>query len=100
MKFTVSTRHYAPTATCAVPTQPVTACSGLDPELFFPVGESGPVLLQEQEAKAVCRRCPLMDSCLQGALDRGETTGVWGGTSPRDRRTILLREAAARTKTA
>ncbi|MFB7030972.1 MULTISPECIES: WhiB family transcriptional regulator [unclassified Streptomyces] len=99
MKFIVPTR-YAPTSTKAVPARPVAACFGEDPELFFPVGESGPALLQEEEAKGICRRCPLMDSCLQGALDRNETTGVWGGTSPRDRRNIRRRAVASQKKTA
>lgn len=30
-------------------------------------------------AKAVCRTCKLQVSCRQGALDRGEAYGVWGG---------------------
>lgn len=30
-------------------------------------------------AKAVCRTCELQAACLQGALDRGEAYGVWGG---------------------
>ncbi|MFE6460418.1 WhiB family transcriptional regulator [Streptomyces cinereoruber] len=100
MKFIVPTRHYGPTSTEEAPVQPVAACRGEDPDLFFPVGETGPALLQEEEAKAVCRRCPLMVSCLQGALDRNETEGVWGGTSPRDRRNLRRRETAAQKKTA
>ena len=39
------------------------ACRDEDPELFFPVGNSGPALLQISEAKAVCRRCPVASSC-------------------------------------
>lgn len=39
-------------------------------------------------AKAICERCSVRDECLQEALDRGETHGVWGGTSYRDRRRI------------
>jgi WhiB family redox-sensing transcriptional regulator len=31
------------------------ACGAEDPELFFPVGTSGPALLQTEAAKAVCR---------------------------------------------
>ena len=31
------------------------------------------------EAKAVCQTCPLRLPCLQGALERGEPWGVWGG---------------------
>ena len=30
-------------------------------------------------AKAICRRCALATSCLEGALARGEAYGVWGG---------------------
>ena len=31
-------------------------------------------------AKAVCRTCSLRVRCLQGALERQEAYGVWGGT--------------------
>ena len=30
-------------------------------------------------AKAICSRCRLAPSCLEGALERGEAYGVWGG---------------------
>jgi WhiB family redox-sensing transcriptional regulator len=30
-------------------------------------------------AKAICGRCGRSDSCLQGALERAEPYGVWGG---------------------
>ena len=30
-------------------------------------------------AKAICGKCGLAPSCLQGALDRFESYGVWGG---------------------
>jgi WhiB family redox-sensing transcriptional regulator len=30
-------------------------------------------------AKAICRLCPLMAPCLEGALQRREPSGVWGG---------------------
>ena len=35
------------------------ACLDKDPELFFPVGNTGPALLQIEEAKAICRTCPV-----------------------------------------
>ena len=30
-------------------------------------------------AKAICGRCQLADSCVQGAVERAEPWGVWGG---------------------
>ena len=30
-------------------------------------------------AKTLCRSCPVLTSCLAGALDRQEPWGVWGG---------------------
>ena len=46
-------------------------CRDEDPELFFPIGTSGPALLQVEQAKAVCRRCSVTDQCLRvGAGDR------------------------------
>jgi WhiB family redox-sensing transcriptional regulator len=30
-------------------------------------------------AKAICAGCPLADPCLEGAIDRREPWGVWGG---------------------
>ncbi|NIL59668.1 WhiB family transcriptional regulator [Salinispora arenicola] len=65
------------------------ACRDEDPELFFPIGTSGPTLLQVEQAKAVCRRCPAMDQCLQWALDSGTDFGVWGGLSEDERRELL-----------
>ncbi|MET9694314.1 WhiB family transcriptional regulator [Streptomyces sp. NPDC006514] len=73
------------------------ACADEDPELFFPIGDTGPALLQQEEAKAVCRRCPLMEECLQGALERGENYGVFGGLSERERRSLERRAARQRT---
>lgn len=30
-------------------------------------------------AKAICGNCPVRDNCLEGAVDRREPWGVWGG---------------------
>ena len=43
-------------------------CRDEDPELFFPIGTTGPALVQIEQAKGVCRRCPVIESCLDWAL--------------------------------
>ncbi|MEU1184629.1 WhiB family transcriptional regulator [Streptomyces sp. NPDC005820] len=71
------------------------ACRHEDPDLFFPIGTSGPALMQTQQAKAVCRRCPVRQQCLDRAMDTDQTLGVWGGTTEAERR-ALRRNATAR----
>ena len=38
------------------------ACRDKDPELFFPVGNTGAAYQQIEEAKAVCRTCKVIDA--------------------------------------
>ncbi|MFF4584892.1 WhiB family transcriptional regulator [Streptomyces sp. NPDC001388] len=76
------------------------ACVGEDPELFFPVGTTGPALREVADAKRVCARCPVVADCLDYALGSGQTSGVWGGTGEAER-VALLRTAeqnATRTR--
>lgn len=72
------------------------ACLEEDPELFFPIGNTGLSLLQIEEAKAVCRRCEVMDTCLRWALETRQDAGVWGGLSEDERRSLKRRNARAR----
>ena len=74
------------------------ACRDVDPDLFFPVGNTGPALLDIKEAKAVCRRCDVVDICLQWALDERQDHGVWGGMSEDERRTMVRRAARSRAR--
>ena len=67
------------------------ACRDEDPELFFPIGNTGPALLQIDEAKQVCQRCAVMEPCLQWALESGQDSGVWGGLSEDERRALKRR---------
>jgi WhiB family transcriptional regulator, redox-sensing transcriptional regulator len=75
-------------------------CRDEDPELFFPIGNTGPALLQVEEAKAVCRRCPVTDECLSWALESGQDAGVWGAMSEDERRALKRRRARARARMA
>jgi WhiB family redox-sensing transcriptional regulator len=72
-------------------------CIGEDPELFFPVGSSLPAMEQAERAKAVCRECPVIETCLAWALDTCQDAGVWGGLDEEERREIrrARRRAAA-----
>lgn len=72
------------------------ACLEEDPELFFPIGNTGPALLQIEEAKMVCRRCTVVETCLRWALETGQDAGVWGGLSEDERRALKRRNARAR----
>lgn len=72
-------------------------CSEEDPELFFPVGNSTWAQAQTADAKAVCRRCPVMETCGDWALNNGQDSGVWGGLSEDERRAIKRRAARQRT---
>jgi WhiB family redox-sensing transcriptional regulator len=64
------------------------SCRGLDPALFFPEDEEGQ---GAERAQQVCATCPVREQCLQTALVTKEAYGVWGGTTPRDRRRIVRR---------
>lgn len=93
---TIVRTAYAPSADLPVATnwRVRSACKEEDPELFFPIGTA---VLQIDEAKAVCRRCPVMERCLQWAMDSGQEHGVWGGTSEDDRRRMKRRATRKHT---
>lgn len=72
------------------------ACLNVDPELFFPIGNTGPAVAQVAEAKAVCRECSVESECLQWAIANNQDSGVWGGLSEEERRSLKRRAARAR----
>ena len=76
------------------------ACRDEDPELFFPIGNTGPAIAQIEEAKAVCARCPVATPCLQWAIESGQDAGVWGGLSEDERRALKRRAARNRARMA
>ncbi|MYY05817.1 MULTISPECIES: WhiB family transcriptional regulator [unclassified Streptomyces] len=67
------------------------ACRDEDPDLFFPIGTTGPALVQAEEAKTVCRGCPVREQCLRWALENNQDAGVWGGLGENERRALKRR---------
>ena len=66
----------------------VSSCRDTAPDLFFPVGTTGPALDQIAAAKAACDSCEAKAPCLEFALTTNQDSGVWGGTSEEERRKL------------
>ncbi|NKS56215.1 WhiB family transcriptional regulator [Rhodococcus hoagii] len=63
-------------------------CSQTDPDAFYPdKGESS------TPAQKICTGCPVRTECLEYALERDERYGVWGGLTPRGRKSLLRTRA-------
>ena len=75
------------------------SCRDVDPELFFPIGTTGPALAQIEAARAICGSCEVQGSCLEWALATGQDAGIWGGVTEEERRTIR-RDRAVRQRVA
>src|SRR6266496_5772971 len=69
-------------------------CANVDPDLFFPLGSTGPFLEQIRTAKGICWLCPVKRECLEWALATDQQAGIWGGLTEDERRT--LRQGARR----
>lgn len=52
-----------------------------DPDMFFPNPTD---VAGRQRAAVVCARCPVVTECLDGANQRRERHGVWGGLGRTD----------------
>jgi WhiB family redox-sensing transcriptional regulator len=74
------------------PWRSAAACRSADPDLLFPISDSGPALKQVAEALAICATCRVRCECLAFALRTGQVHGIWGGTTEHER-------AAARRRT-
>lgn len=64
---------------------------GVDPEIFFP--DSGHEVHQAP-ALVVCRRCPHRDPCRDWAVETRQEFGIWGATTPEDRKAIVRKETS------
>jgi WhiB family redox-sensing transcriptional regulator len=61
------------------------ACRTSDPDALFVQGAA------QNQAKIICRSCPVRIACLADALDNRVEFGVWGGMTERERRALLRR---------
>jgi WhiB family transcriptional regulator, redox-sensing transcriptional regulator len=79
-----------PTARCLPPAWHAEAlCAQSDPDAWFPDYHPAAAVLR------VCAACPVRPECLGQALADREMHGVWGGTTPAQRRQLLTTERAA-----
>ncbi len=68
------------------------ACRGSEGSLFF-----SPEVSERKEdrhereflAKRLCSECSVRGECLEAALERHETYGIWGGLNELERRALL-----------
>lgn len=67
---------------------------GIDPEWFWAADNSRiPHSNYDRiaRAKEVCARCPVQGLCLEAGVRNNEQFGIWGGTTPAERRAIKRR---------
>jgi WhiB family redox-sensing transcriptional regulator len=66
------------------------ACRDTNTEIFFPASAN-----EEVDALAICATCPVRAQCLDYAIRNRENHGIWGGTTPEERRRMRRHSAAA-----
>lgn len=71
------------------PWREAAACLDVPEEVsFFPDKED---LRAIAKAKAICATCPVADECLTWAIESKQAEGIWGGHTPKERRTLRRR---------
>jgi WhiB family transcriptional regulator, redox-sensing transcriptional regulator len=63
-------------------------CQGENRDLFFPDDYGLRHRAEIEEAKEICLRCPVRLHCLDWAVPQASLDGIWGATTPPERRRI------------
>ncbi|WP_051854708.1 WhiB family transcriptional regulator [Streptomyces sp. NRRL B-1347] len=61
------------------------------PDRWFPEGDGPGARYKARQAKGICSGCPVRMTCLQGALERDERHGIWGGLDYAERVDLMIR---------
>ncbi len=67
-------------------------CQRTPTEVFYPQPRTA---RSAAPAKRICRSCPVRESCLRFALACGDRQGIFGGTTPTERRVLQYNVAVA-----
>ena len=68
------------------------ACRGSEGSLFFSpevTERTDERIEREQLAKKLCANCSVREECLEAALARHESYGIWGGLNELERRAFV-----------
>ena len=74
------------------------ACAGYANSVFFPTNETTPG--QIDKAKAICAVCQVNEACLEYAFETNQISGIWGGTTEEERKSLRRKWLTARRRTA
>jgi WhiB family redox-sensing transcriptional regulator len=99
---TIETVTYGPTSLATEPIadwRALAACSGYPNSLFFPANDGAEDTAVEK-AKSVCQVCPVADECLGYALETNQRSGIWGGTTEKERKSLRRKWLAERRRSA
>lgn len=72
--------------------QDLAACSGEDPDDWFPEARDQ---ITAARAKAICDVCPVSGDCLEYAIRTRQKHGIWGGLTDKERRREVRQRRAA-----
>jgi WhiB family redox-sensing transcriptional regulator len=69
------------------------SCQDVQDPFYPPLGfeRKDARIKREEKAKAICASCPILKPCLENALAHKEQSGIWGGTTEKERKAILAK---------